>query len=375
MAGFYAKTVRDWADAARPGGDFTDTAPFVGINYCGVGWAMVHPLLLEQLYQYYGDLDLIKEQLPAAIRWFENEASRREKAIVTKGLGDHEALTKARGPALGTPMFIDTALRMSRLCKLLGNDGDARRFDAMASESTAAWEKEFLDPSTGRVEEGTQSMQAFALGFNAVSGDKRSKVFDQLVADLTKPADGPQLTTGIYGTRILLEELSRGGRSDLAHALATRKTFPSWGWMLENGATTLWEDWKGGADVKSHNHPMFGSISAWFYRWLGGIQPAADAAAFDRIVIRPQVVNGLEWVKCSHRSVRGKIESNWKTAANGTEFEIIIPPDIEAAIELPAGTLTESGKPLAEAKGITVLKSSGNRLTAGAGRYLFLVAP
>jgi alpha-L-rhamnosidase len=119
---------------------------------------------------------------------------------------------------------------------------------------------------------------------------------------------------------------------------------------------------------------MFGSISAWFIRHLGGIQCADDAIGFDRITIKPQIGHGLTWVKSSHQSIRGLIESNWKTTDKGTEFDIVVPPDTTAEIDLPAGTVTESGKPLSEAEGIAVLKSSGNRMKVGSGRYRFLIA-
>lgn len=382
MAGFYAKTVRDWGDAARPDGRFTDTAPFVGIDYCGVGWSMIHPLLLEQLYQHYGNRPLLDEQLPAAIRWFEGEAARRKDGLVISGLGDHEALgkVKAKGPALTTPMFIDTARRIARLARVTGNEKDAKRCDAWADESAAAWSKEFLDPASGKVAEGSQSEQTFALGFDAAAPADRKAVFDTLVTDLTAPEDGPRLATGIFGTHFLLEQLSKEGRNDLAYALANRKTFPSWGWMLENDATTLWEHWAGSDGTYSNNHPMFGSISGWFFRWLGGIQPAPDAVGFDRILIRPQPVPDLLWVKCSHESVRGLIESNWSLNAAGTEFDIVIPAGATATVELPgtAGSIiTESGDPIDSAKGVEGLPSTAtlHRMQVGSGRYRFTVRP
>jgi alpha-L-rhamnosidase len=375
MAGFYAKAVRDWADAARPDGTFTDTAPFVGIQYCGVGWAMVHPLLLEQLHQHYGDRSLLEEQLPAAIRWLDGEAARRKQGLVTSGLGDHEALAKSGGVVLTTPMFIDAARRVARLARLLDRPADATRCETLATESATAWAARFLDPATGQVGGGSQSEQTFALGFGAAPPAARPQVFQRLLDGLAAP-DGSRLTTGIYGTRILLEELSQTGRHDLAYALATRNTFPSWGWMLENDATTLWEHWAGSDNTFSNNHPMFGSISAWFFRWLGGIQPAPDAIGFDRIVIRPQVVPGLTWVKCAHRSVRGPIESNWSVAGQETKFEIVIPPDSTAIIELPAAkgdVITEGGRPLADAPGVSVLPPGPavQRLQVGSGRYQF----
>ncbi len=378
MAGFYAKTVRDWADAARPDGRLTDTAPFVGIDYCGVGWAMAHPLLLDQLYNHYGDRTLLEEQVPVALKWLETEAAARKDGLVVKGLGDHEALTQSKGPQMLTPMFVDAARRVGRLAEIVGKKDDAARCKALADESAAAWAKEFLDAETGKVVTGSQTEQLFALGFGAAPEEMRGKVFERLV-EAVNGKDGPALTTGIFGTRFLPEELSKGGRSDLAYALADRKTFPSWGWMLENDATTLWEDWQGGDNVKSHNHPMFGSISGWFRRWLGGIQIAEDAVGADRIVIRPQLVEGLTHVKSTHRTIRGLIVSNWTKGEGKSEFEIVIPPDTMATIQLPLGQdekLTEGGKPLGEAEGVVVLPpcSDGLKLQVGSGSYRFSVS-
>ena len=381
MAGFYAKTVRDWTDAALPDGRLTDTAPFVGVDYCGVGWAMVHPLLLEQLHQHYGADRLVEANLPAAIRWLDAEANRRKEGLVVTGLGDHEALGgKAAGPALTTPMFIDSAHRIARLAQAIGWDDDATQALSYANESSAAWRKAFLDPETGIIADGRQSTQTFALGFGDTAPRTQELIFDRLVDNLTAPDDGPRLTTGIYGTRILLEQLSKRGRADLAYALATRKTFPSWGWMLANDATTLWENWEGSEGNFSNNHPMFGSVSAWFFRWLAGIQAAEDAIGFDRIAIRPQVVSDLEWVKCSHESIRGTIVSNWSSNSTGTEHEIVIPPNTIAIIELPAAqgaTVTEGGKAINQVEGIKVLPRQSMdtvRMKALSGHYSFSVS-
>jgi alpha-L-rhamnosidase len=378
MSGFYAKTARDWADGARPDGNFTDTAPFVGVQYCGVGWAMAHPLLLEQHYQHYGDTTLIQEQLPAAIRWFDLEAGKRKNGLVTYGLGDHEAFVRLGGAPVTTPMFIDTARRMARLCRIIGNEKDAPRFEQMAEESAAAWTKEFLDTASGKVGGGTQSELALALGFGAVPAASEKAVFESLVKEVTATADGPSLTTGIFGTRFLLEQLSQRGRHEIAYALANRKAFPSWGHMLDNGATTLWETWKESDNTFSHNHPMFGSISAWFFRHLGGIQAMDDAVGFDRILIRPQPVADLTWVKCSHRSIRGMIVSNWKVSDASSEYEIVIPPDTTAIIELPkkAGDVVkESDKAITDAESIGVLpdQESVHRFKVSSGRYQFVI--
>lgn len=385
MAGFYAKTVRDWGDAIQPDNLMPDTAPYVGVKYCGVGWGMAHPLLLEQLYQHYGNLDLIREQLPIALRWIQAEADRRKDGLVTVGLGDHEALTQgsreaSRGPEIRTPMFIDAARRIARLARLIGQEEPAKHCEALANESQAAWEKAFFNPETGMVGYDSQTQLSFALGFGAVPEASKPLVVEQLIKDLTKTEDRPRLTTGIYGTWQLLENLPKYTRNDLAYALAIRETFPSWGWMLKNDATTLWEHWEGSDNTYSNNHPMFGSISGWFYRWLGGIQIAPDAVAFDRILIQPKPVDGLGWVKTSHDTVRGKIVSNWKTTKSGREYEITIPTGATATLVLPRlaeQKFTESGKPLESADGVRVLCNDPfeTRLEVGGGSYRFVATP
>lgn len=380
MEGFYRKTVRDWADAVLPDGRFTDTAPFVGVDYCGVGWAKTHPLLLEQLHRHYGAEDFIEAQLTAALGWLDAEAARREDGLVVTGLGDHEALSESEwGAKLTTPLFVFASRQVAQLAKLVGRDEDAARAQSYADESQAAWAAEFLDAETGKVDNGSQSKQAFALEFADTPPEMERKLFEQLVEALNAPEDSPRLSTGIYGTRILMNELSKRGRSDLAFQLATRESYPSWGYMLKNGATTLWETWEGGNDRMSFNHPMFGSISAWFFKWLGGIQPAKDAIGFDRIVIRPQVVGDLKWVKSSHKSIRGTIISNWSRDAKSTTYEITIPPNTTATIELaaPSGSrVTEVGKPLNQVEGIKVLpleKVDTVRMKALSGQYRFMV--
>ncbi|SMP43842.1 alpha-L-rhamnosidase [Neorhodopirellula lusitana] len=384
MSGFYAKTVRDWDDAARPDGNLTDTAPFVGINYCGVGWAMAHPLLIEQLYQHYGDESLVEDQLPVAIRWLELENSARKKGLVTKGLGDHEALTRSGGPVITTAMFVDAARRVARLARVVGRDSDADRFETMADDAAEAWADSFLDIPSGKVDDGSQTRQSLALGFGTATNSNRQAIFDQMVSAIQTPTKiskagtnkpvGPHLTTGIFGTRMVMEELSKNSRTDLAYELADRDTFPSWGWMLKNDATTLWEHWAGSDGTFSNNHPMFGSVSAWFFRWLGGIQISPDAVGADRLVICPQIVPDLDWVKCSHKTVRGLVESNWKATSDSIDLDIVIPPDTTAVVEFPiaSNSVTESGQPLDDANGIEIL-NPGRRIQIGSGHYQFKI--
>ncbi len=174
----------------------------------------------------------------------------------------------------------------------------------------------------------------------------------------------------------MLQALADLGRADVAFTMVNQPTFPGWGHMLENGATTLWEHWEFSDNTYSHNHPMFGSVSEWFYRVLGGINPAPDAVGFDKIIIRPQPVGDLKWVKASYDSVHGKVVSEWSREADKFKLRVQVPVGAEATLFLPAKDttrVTEGDRPVEGAAGVKLLRrDNGNAvLTVGAGEYEF----
>jgi alpha-L-rhamnosidase len=194
---------------------------------------------------------------------------------------------------------------------------------------------------------------------------------------------GPQkghLSTGIFGTKFALDELSAVGHAQAVFDVVRQETYPGWGYMLANGATTLWEHWALSENTYSHNHPMFGSVSEWFFKWLGGIQAAPEAVGFDRIVIRPQLVDGLAWVRSSYRSVRGEVVSNWSRAQDGVEWEVTVPANATATVVLQADSLDriEEGRktlvPARRAEGVRDARMDGTNavFTVGSGVYRFV---
>lgn len=346
MASFYAKAVRDWQEAAFPDGMLTDTAPFVGIQYCGVGWAMIHPLLLAKLYQYYGNQRLIQEQYKVSKRWLELVNNQYPDHIVTEGLGDHEGLEKTPVPVIGTSLYAESARLLKKLARILGLEADAFKYQNLFSGIKKAFLEHFLEPGTGQVQPVTQAGQALAIGLDLLPPEEQLRALDVLERKIRQEHDG-HLSTGIFGTRYLLEILSRAGKSDLAAAVVRQKTFPGWGYMLENGATTLWEHWELSDNTFSHNHPMFGSVSAWFFHWLAGIQPHPEAKGFDRFIIRPQPVKGLAWVKAEYNSVRGLIRVAWKKERDYFVLKVTIPANTRATVFMPTAdvkSIRETGK-------------------------------
>ena len=201
----------------------------------------------------------------------------------------------------------------------------------------------------------------------------RGKALTHLLKDIER--HNGHLSTGIFGTRYMLDVLSREGEVETVNAMVNKRDFPGWGHMLENDATALWEHWEFSDSTFSHNHPMFGSVSQWFFNWLGGIEPAADAVGFDRIELHPRFVEGLDWVKCSHRSIRGPVVCNWKRVGDTVHLKLRVPVGSTAELHLPAATsITENDHPAAESTGVNQLRAKGGvKLQVESGSYHFEV--
>ena len=377
MARFYAKAALDWHDSALADGMLTDTAPSVGIQYCGVGWAMAHPLLLDQLYRYYGDTRLIEDQYATSKRWFDLVASRHPDHIIKKGLSDHEALAAAPAPEMVTPLYCESARLLAHLAEILGKNRDAQTCTDLAEAIRQAYQAKFPQGENGRVPPGTQAGQSFALQLQMLDETQREATLQYLVDDIVT-RNKSHLTTGIFGTRYMLEVLSRSGHASLAYDLVNHDDFPGWGYMLENGATTLWEHWALSDNTFSHNHPMFGSVSQWFFNWLGGIQPNTEAIGFNRIIIRPQIVGDLTWVRCRYDSVRGPIVSHWRRDNGTLHLDVTIPANTTATVYLPTTdfhAITESGQPIGQTPGVRLAAQKNNAviLEILSGHYAFVV--
>jgi alpha-L-rhamnosidase len=382
MSRFYAKAVEDLADAVRPNGGFTETAPFVGISDEGlgddsgpVGWGTAQPFLLWRLYQHYGDKRLLEENYEGAKRWLALLRSRAPDGILDNGISDHESLVPKPRALTGTAFYYWNARLVASIARALGKQSDAAEAETLAEAIKAAFNRKFLQPGTGRYYTATQACQAFALYLDLVPAAEQERALAVLVRDIEDAHTG-HLTTGIFGTKFMLHALADSGRADVAFKVVNQSTFPGWGYMLERGATTLWEHWEFSDNTFSLNHPMFGSVSEWFYRELAGINPAPDAVGFDKIVIRPQPVGDLIWVKASYDSVHGKVVSEWRREAGRFNLRVRVPVGATATVILPAkdGTpVTEGGRPLEQASGVKRLTGvSGHSVVAiGSGQYEF----
>jgi alpha-L-rhamnosidase len=181
-----------------------------------------------------------------------------------------------------------------------------------------------------------QTLFATLLYHRIIPESERKIARDSLLAALSLPRG--HFTTGIFGTKYILESLSETGNAETVYRIVNDTSFPGWGYMIDRGATTIWETWKESDNTYSNCHPMFGSVSEWFYRWLAGIRPDPDYPGFKRFIINPILPDGLTHVSSSYHSPNGEIVSNWKKHGNGKqEYKIVIPEGSLAKVKLPAG--------------------------------------
>jgi alpha-L-rhamnosidase len=192
----------------------------------------------------------------------------------------------------------------------------------------------------------------------------------KVAANLAKrvEADNNHVDVGLLGSKAILNALSENGYADLAYKVASQDSYPSWGWWIKNGATTLTENWK--LDVAydvSLNHIMFGEIGAWYYKALGGIKPDPAQPGFKNILLEPNFVNGLDHFEATHEGPYGTIVSSWKRSANQIIYTATIPPNSTATLRLTLPKeqkLYENGTPVKTGAAMIELKLK-------AGEYKF----
>ncbi len=376
MASFYRKTVQDFANDQQPDGGITEIAPYTGIadrGYGGhsgpLGWQLAFPYLQKQLYDYYGDTLIIAQQYEAFRQQMQFLQSRAIDGLFHWDISDHEALDPRPEAFTAAAFYYHHALLATEFASILNKKEDAAQYAALAATIREAIIKKYWVPRTGRFDNATQSAQVFALWYELSPQSAASwEVLEQEFAR----HDG-HLSTGIFATKMMFDLFRKTDRNQLAYQVVDQKDFPGWGYMLSKGATTLWETWAYPDNAPSQNHPMFGSVDAWFYKSLLGINAAAPG--FKKIIIKPQPAE-LTAARGYYVSVSGKIESDWKIEQHKFLLRTTIPVNTTAEIWLPAtenAVITEGEKPLHQVPDVRFLRVEKGYavLAVGSGVYYF----
>lgn len=337
MAAFYRKAVRDFANEQQPDGGITEIAPYTGIHDRGVGgesgplgWQLAFTYLQKQLYEFYGDRGIIEAQYPAVVRQIEFLNSRTVDGLFHWDIGDHVALDPKAEAFSACAFYYQHVKLAAEFAGMLNKKEDSIKYAKLANDIKRRTVAKYYIPGTGRFDNGTQAAQIFALWYG-FSPDKE-KTIEVLKQEFER--HNWHVSSGIFGVMMMFDVLRQLDHNDWAYAVANQRDYPGWGYMLENGATTLWESWEYPDNGPTQNHPMFGSIDEWFYRSILGINAAAPG--FSKIVIRPQPTGDLTWAQGSYNSVYGRIASDWKILDGKFQLNVAIPANTEAEIWIPS---------------------------------------
>jgi alpha-L-rhamnosidase len=396
LSRFFSKFLDDIRDTQGEDGSITDTAPHrwgarpadpVSASYLLLAWF---------LYQHYGDTRAMENNFDGFKAWTDFLARKTENGIVTYGYYGDWAPPSAftiEGSLGTSAVSKDTPVEMmstgylyycssllTRMAGILGKEKDRQKYADLAKRTAEAFNRKFWKAESGGYGANNQAANSFALFLGLVPESRVPRVVENLAHDVE--AHGGHLTTGNLCTKYVLEALTAHGKADLAYAIATQESYPSWGFMLAHGATTVWERWEHltGGQMNSHNHPMMGSVSAWFYKYLAGINVDPQFPGFKGIIIRPYPVQGLTWVQSEYTSMYGVIRSSWKKETNTFQLNVAIPTNSTATVYIPAqnvNQVTEGGMPVTKALGVHWLRDEPGRvvLEIGSGNYEFKAQP
>jgi alpha-L-rhamnosidase len=336
MSQFYSKSVHDFADEQQADGAITEIAPYTGIadrGYGGdsgpLGWELAFPYLQDQLYDWYGDKEILEKNADALRKQMEFLESKAVDNLFSVDIGDHETLDPKPEAFNAACFYYHHALLAKKFAEILNRKEDSLKYDSLAEKIRDAIIRKYYSPETGTFDNGTESAQLFGLWYG-LSPDKSKSI-----ARLKKAFEEKNwhLSTGIFSTKMLFDVLRNNNLNEWAYKIADQKDFPGWGYMIAEGATTLWETWAYPKTSPSQNHPMFGSVDEWFYRSLLGI--SGIGSGFTRIEVKPQPAGDLRWAKGSYRSIQGDILASWRKGPPGFELSVSVPPNTTANIYIP----------------------------------------
>jgi Alpha-L-rhamnosidase N-terminal domain./Bacterial alpha-L-rhamnosidase. len=394
-ANFYSKWLEDIRLSQKEDGALPDVAPTFWRYYSdNITWPGTYLFIADMLYQQTGDLRILEKHYPAMKKWMDYMQARYTDpgGIITKdSYGDWcfppVTIEAGRGKIadkkypsalIATSYYYHLLQTMARFSVLVGNVQEQANFLDRAAKMKVAFNNAFYHDA-GYYGGNSLTDNLLALSFCLVEDANKEKLRNRIVEIVEKENQG-HLSTGLIGTQWIMRTLTDMGRVDLAYKIATNKTYPSWGYMVENGATTIWELWNGNTahpKMNSQNHVMMlGDLLVWLYEDLAGIK--SKEYAFQTVVMKPQVVAGLDHVDASYKSAYGIIKSSWNNSKLAFEWKISIPANTKAEIYLPTtelSTILESTQKLNNNKDIQILRQekSGIWLTIGSGDYQFKI--
>jgi alpha-L-rhamnosidase len=365
MSGFYAKFLEDIRMAQKEDGSLPDVAPpyLARLYPADPAWSAAYASLVWLHYEHYGDHKILARHYPN-LRKYLDFLGQNAGGHIIKGLGKYGdwcppgSVVSKKTPVelTSTWYYYHDVLLVAKIAQALGRGDEVKEYGRLAESIREAFNAVFLGDDqyaairVSRIDNyPNQTSNVLPLYLGMVPPEKKPKVLESLLKSVVRHQDC-HVDTGILGTRYLLDVLTANGQAETAFRVATQRSYPGWGYMIEEGATTLWERWEklAGPAMNSQNHIMFGSIDAWFYRTIAGLSILEPG--WKRFQVKPHVLGGLVSAEASLKTVRGPVRSAWNKEATDFILEVLVPLGAAARVcvpmVFPEGILTESGKVL-----------------------------
>jgi len=387
VSSFMTKWMCDVEDAQSPEGAFKDTSPYIQGNGTdgAPGWGDAGVIVPWYMYRCYGDTRIIERHYDAMNRWMkymaDSNADHVRNKLRNNDYGDWLSIdAETPKDLLATAFWAYDAKLMADMAQAIGRSDDQRSYLELMNVIKAVFQKKYIS-SDGHVFGETQTGYVLCLAFDLMPEILRERAAQYLVDDIKKRNN--HLSTGFIGVKYLNPVLSDNGYLDVAYKLLFNKTFPSWGYPILQGATTIWERWDGwtkekgfqDAGMNSFNHYSMGSVGEWLYRYVGGIDLDGNAVAYKKIAIHPRPNRGLTFAKAEYVSIYGPIRSEWKQESGKLSLNVTIPPNTTATVFVPTSdpkSVKENGGTKAS-EGVTFLRNEAgcSVFEVGSGTYKF----
>ena len=380
---FYTKWIQDILGAQNPEtGYVPNGAPWQPGCGGGVAWGAAINIMPWEFYMHYGDLNMLennyegmKGYIKYMLTWTDDDGIMYSQAPDTArpnrwlNLGDWCVPgTTPPDDMVHTFYLWRCADYTSKIAQALGYSADANEYADLAERTKTAFRKRYYDKEKGTYGANGGNIFALAMG---VPPDQYSRVVASLKDDII--ANKGNLDTGIFGTQYFFEILSANGMNDLAYEAMNKKTQPSYGWWIEQGATTTWERWDGGG---SRNHPMFGGGLVWFYRVLAGMNTDPSQPGYKNIIFKPQPAGDVKYASYSNQTPYGTAAINWEKNTGAFMLDIEVPVGSTAIVYIPSSdskSVTESGKKIDSKNEVRFQQMENGYAiyTVGSGTYNF----
>jgi alpha-L-rhamnosidase len=366
----YTKWSENWWDEQKENGFVPFVAPTPHGTGGGPAWGAMSIVVPWKTYLFYNNTRLLETGYPYMKKYIEYLGAHSKEGVLRdlfpgdkwKNLGDwvppRRGMDKKEWVEDNSRRFFNNCYRthllqiMMKVATLLGKNDDVVTFKQELNIARKAIHEKWFNSKDTTYANGEQPYLIFPLQTGITPDVLKNAVFEKFVHTMMVKDKG-HLNTGMIGTQITFDYLLENNRNDLIDVMVNKKTFPGWGYMVEKGATTCWEQWNG---YYSQIHSCFPYIGGWFYRGLAGIQWDIENPGFKKIILRPALVKSVDWVNCSYDSHYGHIISNWKIEDRQYDWEVRVPANSIATIYVPGEKITEGGLPVEKAVGVTFIK-------------------